>query len=129
MTLNFKGEPDASSFPNGGLRSTAEARGYTAWDMSSPSFIRRGPSGSVLCIPTAFASWTTDSLDMKTPLLKSGTSLSKAVVRLLRVLGDNETQSAWSNLGCEQEFFAIDKTFYQARPDLGKKFRSDAFRG
>jgi glutamine synthetase len=114
----IKGEPDASSFPNGGLRSTFEARGYTAWDMSSPSFIKRGPSGNVLCIPTAFVSWTGDSLDTKTPLLKSNQAISKSTVRLMRLLGDTETTAAYSNMGIEQEFFVVDSGFYTARPDL-----------
>jgi len=124
LIMNFsgkeliKGEPDASSFPSGGIRSTFEARGYTAWDMSSPSFIRRGPNGAILCIPTAFCSWTGEALDLKTPLLRSEEALSKACVRLLRLIGDTSVNSCYSNLGCEQEFFAIDKAFYQARPDL-----------
>jgi len=114
----IKGEPDASSFPSGGLRSTFEARGYTAWDMDSPSFIRRGPGGSTLCIPTAFASWTGESLDHKTPLLKSNAAISKAVVRLLRLMGDDKATSVVTNLGIEQEFFLIDRGFFLARPDL-----------
>jgi len=114
----IKGEPDASSFPSGGLRSTFEARGYTAWDMESPSFIRRGPGGATLCIPTAFASWTGESLDHKTPLLKSNSALNKAVVRLLNLMGDKNVTSAYSNLGAEQEFFIVDRSFYLARPDL-----------
>jgi len=114
----IKGEPDASSFPHGGLRSTFEARGYTAWDMSSPSFIKHGPSGSVLCIPTAFVSWTGDTLDTKTPLLRSDMAISKATVRLLRLLGDETTTSACSQFGVEQEFFVIDQGFYLSRPDL-----------
>jgi len=124
LIMNFsgkeliKGEPDASSFPSGGIRSTFEARGYTAWDMSSPSFIRRGPNGSILCIPTAFCSWTGEALDLKTPLLRSEEALSKACVRLLHLAGDKTVKSCYSNLGCEQEFFAIDKAFYLARPDL-----------
>jgi len=114
----IKGEPDASSFPHGGIRSTFEARGYTAWDMESPSFIRTGANGSFLCIPSAFASWTGESLDVKTPLLRSNEALSKATVRVLRLLGDTKTTSAHSNVGIEQEFFLIDRGFYLARPDL-----------
>lgn len=114
----IKGEPDASSFPSGGLRSTFEARGYTAWDMESPSIIRRGPGGATLYIPTAFASWTGESLDHKTPLLKSNAALSKAITRLMHVMGDKNVTSAQSSLGAEQEFFIIDKGFYLARPDL-----------
>jgi len=124
LQLNFtgkqliKGEPDASSFPHGGIRSTFEARGYTAWDMSSPSFLRAGANGSFLCIPSAFASWTGEALDMKTPLLRSNEAISAAAVRLMRVLGDNSVTSASSQLGVEQEFFVIDRGFYTARPDL-----------
>jgi len=114
----IKGEPDASSFPNGGLRSTFEARGYTAWDMESPSFIRKTPNGSFLTIPTAFASWTGDALDLKTPLLRSNLALSTATIRLLNLLGDNKATSAFAQLGIEQEFFIIDRGFYLARPDL-----------
>jgi len=124
FTMNFdgkqliKGEPDASSFPHGGIRSTFEARGYTAWDMESPSFIRSGANGNFLCIPSAFASWTGESLDMKTPLLRSNEAISKATIRMLRLLGDKTATHAYSNLGIEQEFFLIDRGFYVARPDL-----------
>lgn len=124
MKMNFsgkqliKGEPDASSFPSGGIRSTFEARGYTAWDMGSPSFIRSGPNGSFLCIPSAFASWTGEALDMKTPLLRSNEVLSHSAIRVLRLLGDNQSTHVWTNLGVEQEFFVIDRGFYLARPDL-----------
>lgn len=124
LQMNFsgkqliKGEPDASSFPHGGIRSTFEARGYTAWDMESPSFVRFGANGSFLTIPSAFCSWTGEALDTKTPLLRSNEVLSKATVRLLRLLGDNVVQSASAQLGSEQEFFVIDRGFYNARPDL-----------
>jgi len=124
FTMNFdgkqliKGEPDASSFPHGGIRSTFEARGYTAWDMESPSFIRSGANGNFLCIPSAFASWTGESLDMKTPLLRSNEAVSKATIRMLRLLGDKTATHAYSNMGIEQEFFLIDRGFYVARPDL-----------
>jgi len=114
----IKGEPDASSFPSGGLRTTFEARGYTAWDMSSPSFIKRGANGSFLCIPTAFCSWSGDSLDTKTPLLRSNEALSKEATRLLHLLGEKNVTSVSSELGIEQEFFLIDRGFYYARPDL-----------
>lgn len=114
----IKGEPDASSFPSGGLRSTFEARGYTAWDMASPSFLKKGPGGATLLIPTAFASWTGESLDHKTPLLKSNVALSQSVVRLMHLLGDKDVTSAHANLGVEQEFFVVDRGFYLARPDL-----------
>jgi len=124
LSLNFsgkqliKGEPDASSFPSGGSRSTFEARGYTAWDMESPSFLLDGANGAFLCVPSAFASWNGESLDMKTPLLRSNEALSKASTRVLKLIGDKKTTSCYSNLGCEQEFFVIDRGFYLARPDL-----------
>jgi len=130
LVMNFsgkqlvKGEPDASSFPNGGIRSTFEARGYTAWDMASPSFVIHGRNGSTLCIPTAFASWTGEALDTKTPLLRSNDAVSKSAIRVLRLLGDNTATSVHSNLGVEQEFFVIDRGFYNARPDLRAAGRS-----
>jgi glutamine synthetase len=114
----IKGEPDASSFPHGGIRSTFEARGYTAWDMESPSFIREGANGAFLCVPSAFASWTGEALDMKTPLLRSGEALSAATKRLINLLGKKEVTGGYGNLGIEQEFFLIDRGFYIARPDL-----------
>ncbi|KAL0486346.1 glutamine synthetase [Acrasis kona] len=125
LNMNFsggqliQGEPDASSFPSGGIRSTFEARGYTAWDMSSPSFIRSSPQGKWLVIPTAFCSWTGEALDLKTPLLKSNEAISRSTVRLLNLIRkDNKTTSAASSLGVEQEFFCIDRGFFEARPDL-----------
>eukprot|EP01117_Protostelium_nocturnum_P019547 TRINITY_DN8500_c0_g1_i1.p1 TRINITY_DN8500_c0_g1~~TRINITY_DN8500_c0_g1_i1.p1 ORF type:complete len:726 (-),score=343.41 TRINITY_DN8500_c0_g1_i1:97-2274(-) len=130
LTMNFtgkqliKGEPDASSFPSGGIRSTFEARGYTAWDMSSPSFIRHGTNGSFLTIPSAFASWTGEALDTKTPLLRSNDAVSKASIRILKLLGENQHKYVHSNLGVEQEFFVIDRGFYLARPDLRSAGRS-----
>lgn len=114
----IKGESDASSFPNGGIRSTFEARGYTAWDMESPSFIREAANGNFLCIPTAFASWTGEALDLKTPLLKSIHAVSKATARLCNVLGNSKVTGGYSNNGIEQEFFLIDRGFFNARPDL-----------
>jgi len=114
----IKGEPDASSFPSGGLRSTFEARGYTAWDMSSPSFIRRGTNGNYLCIPTAFCSWGGHALDHKTPLLRSESAISKAATRLCKLLGDTDVKFVSSEVGIEQEFFLIDRDFYMSRPDL-----------
>jgi len=114
----IKGEPDASSFPSGGLRSTFEARGYTAWDPTSPAFIREGVNGALLCIPTAFCSWTGEALDKKTPLLRSEHALSRAAVELLHLLGDEETRAVWSTAGPEQEFFLIDRNYFLARPDL-----------
>ncbi|MBK8101418.1 MAG: glutamine synthetase III [Planctomycetes bacterium] len=114
----IKGEPDASSFPSGGLRATFEARGYTAWDPTSPAFIRETPSGATLCVPTAFCSWTGEALDEKTPLLRSAEALSREAVRLLRILGDQKVQFVYPTLGCEQEYFLIDRDFWLLRPDL-----------
>ena len=112
------GEPDASSFPSGGLRATFEARGYTAWDPSSPAFIKRHPNGATLCIPTAFCSYTGEALDKKTPLLKSTAALAKAVKRMVRCFGESGEHMPKVTLGPEQEYFLIDKNFYFARPDL-----------
>ncbi|MCC6670299.1 MAG: glutamine synthetase III [Planctomycetes bacterium] len=113
-----KGEPDASSFPSGGLRATFEARGYTAWDPTSPAFIRETQNGATLCIPTAFCSWTGEALDKRTPLLRSMEALSKQAVRLLHILGEKEVRSVFTTLGAEQEYFLVDRGFYQLRPDL-----------
>src|SRR3954447_22015026 len=113
-----RGEPDASSFPTGGIRSTCEARGYTAWDPTSPAFILENPNGAVLCIPTAFTSWTGEALDMKIPLLRSMDALSRSAVRALKLFGDQDTESVFTTAGCEQEYFLIDETYYFARPDL-----------
>jgi len=110
----IQGEPDASSFPNGGLRATFEARGYTAWDATSPAFMK----DSTLCIPTAFCSYTGEALDKKTPLLRSMEAVSKQAVRILRLFGDTATQKVTATLGPEQEYFIIDKHLYQARKDL-----------
>src|SRR6516162_1049445 len=112
-----RGEPDASSFPSGGIRATFEARGYTAWDPTSPAFILENPNGTTLCIPTAFCSWTGEALDKKTPLLRSMEALSKQAVRILRLFGSEATR-VYSTAGPEQEYFLIDKHFYFARPDL-----------
>jgi len=114
----IKGEPDASSFPSGGLRATFEARGYTAWDPTSPAFIRETKSGATLCIPTAFCSWTGEALDEKTPLLRSAEALNRAALKLLRVLGDDKVGHVYPTLGCEQEYFLVDRDFYVLRPDL-----------
>ena len=111
------GEPDASSFPSGGLRSTFEARGYTAWDPTSPAFIKRHANGGTLCIPTIFCSYTGEVLDKKTPLLRSTQVLKKAVVRLMKCFGQAE-EPVKVTLGVEQEYFLIDKKFYLQRPDL-----------
>jgi glutamine synthetase len=112
-----KGEPDASSFPSGGLRATFEARGYTAWDPTSPAYIMEGPNGATLVIPTAFVSWTHESLDKKTPLLKSMDALSIQAKRILKLFGKNVTK-VFTSVGPEQEYFLIDSQFYFARPDL-----------
>jgi glutamine synthetase len=113
-----QGEPDASSFPNGGIRATFEARGYTAWDPTSPAFILESPNGAVLCIPTAFASWTGEALDQKIPLLRSMDALSTAAVRALRLLGDTEAERVSTTVGLEQEYFLVDEAYAYARPDL-----------
>ena len=112
-----KGEPDASSFPSGGMRSTFEARGYTAWDPTSPPWLLVTPNGTTLVIPTAFVSWTGDALDKKTPLLRSMEALSKQAVRILRLFG-SKAQRVYATCGPEQEYFLIDREFYYSRPDL-----------
>ena len=114
----IKGEPDASSFPSGGLRSTFEARGYTIWDISSPAFIKEEQSTRVLCIPTAFCSYNGEALDKKTPLLRSMDALSQQVIRILRLLGNTTSKRAFSTVGPEQEYFLIDRKYYEKRPDL-----------
>jgi glutamine synthetase len=113
-----RGEPDASSFPSGGIRATFEARGYTAWDPTSPAFIFENPNGATLVIPTAFLSWTGEALDKKTPLLRSMEALSNQALRILRLFGNNEAHKVFTTVGPEQEYFLIDKHFYWARPDL-----------
>lgn len=113
----IQGEPDASSFPSGGLRQTFEARGYTAWDPTSPAFIMENDNGSYLCIPTAFASWTGEALDHKTPLLRSEVAINKQAKRALNLFGVN-TKRVLSTIGCEQEYFLIDQEFFYRRPDL-----------
>ena len=114
----IKGEPDASSFPSGGLRATFEARGYTAWDPTSPAYILEHPNGATLVIPTAFLSWTGESLDKKTPLLKSMDALSGQAIRILKLFGKNGVHRVVTTVGPEQEYFLIDKHFYFSRPDL-----------
>ena len=111
------GEADASSLPSGGLRSTFEARGYTAWDPTSPAFVKRHENGATLCIPTAFCSFTGDALDMKTPLLRSVQAVSRAVERLMKMFGQPKAHVEVT-LGAEQEYFLIDRSFYLKRPDL-----------
>jgi glutamine synthetase len=112
-----QGEPDASSFPSGGLRATFEARGYTAWDPTSPAFIMEGPGGAYLCIPTAFASWAGDALDKKTPLLRSMEAIDEQARRALRLFSSPATPVT-ATCGPEQEFFLVDEEFYYRRPDL-----------
>lgn len=114
-----RGEPDASSFPSGGLRATFEARGYTAWDATSPVFINRNGSTATLCIPTAFVSWNGEALDKKTPLLRSMDALSAQAIRVLKLFGaaDGVTR-VMATAGCEQEYFLIDRAYYFERPDL-----------
>jgi glutamine synthetase len=114
----IQGEPDASSFPTGGIRATFEARGYTAWDPTSPAFIIENPNGALLCIPTAFASWTGEALDGKIPLLRSMDALSRSAVRALGLLGDKSTERVFTTVGPEQEYFLIDEQYYFERPDL-----------
>jgi glutamine synthetase len=114
----IQGEPDASSFPNGGIRATFEARGYTAWDVTSPAYILENPNGTTLCIPTAFVSWTGEALDKKTPLLRSGQALNKQAQRVLKLFGHEKTSTVVSYAGAEQEYFLIDRHFYFSRPDL-----------
>ena len=114
----IRGEPDASSFPSGGLRTTFEARGYTAWDPTSPAFLRTGPNGKTLFIPTAFCSWTGEALDKKTPLLRSEEAVSNAAVRLLNALGDDLVDHVYSTVGLEQEYFLVDRRLADLRPDL-----------
>lgn len=114
----LQGEPDASSFPNGGLRGTFEARGYTGWDVTSPAYIMENPNGNTLCIPTVFISWTGEALDKKTPLLRSQQAMSKQAMRLLTLFGHDDVDTVVSYAGAEQEYFLIDEHFYYARPDL-----------
>jgi glutamine synthetase len=113
-----KGEPDASSFPSGGLRATFEARGYTAWDVTSPAFLKTNPKGITLCIPTAFVSYYGHALDKKVPLLRSMDSLSKAAVKVLHMLGDTDVDRVVPTAGPEQEYFLVSAELYRKRPDL-----------
>jgi glutamine synthetase len=114
----IQGEPDASSFPTGGIRATFEARGYTAWDPTSPAFILENPNGALLCIPTAFTSWTGEALDNKIPLLRSMDALSGAAIRALELLGVQDAARVFTTTGCEQEYFLIDEQYFFERPDL-----------
>ncbi len=114
----IQGEPDASSFPSGGLRATFEARGYTAWDPTSPAYVLDNPNGTTLCIPTAFCSWTGEALDKKTPLLRSMQAVDKQARRVLALFGHKDIGQVTASAGPEQEYFLIDRNFYFARPDL-----------
>lgn len=114
----IKGEPDASSFPSGGLRATFEARGYTTWDCTSPAFIREDAAGAILCIPTAFCSFTGEALDQKTPLLRSMEAVQEQSLRLLRLFGNTTSQKVVPSIGAEQEYFLIDRNKYLQRKDL-----------
>jgi glutamine synthetase len=114
----IQGEPDASSFPSGGIRATFEARGYTAWDPMSPAYLLENPNGTTLCIPTAFCSWTGEALDKKTPLLRSMQALNKQAQRILALFGNENPGPVFASAGPEQEYFLIDRNFYFARPDL-----------
>ena len=114
----IKGEPDASSFPSGGLRATFEARGYTAWDCTSPAFVREDAAGATLIIPTAFCSYTGEALDQKTPLLRSMDAVSKQALRLVRLFGNTEATKVTASVGAEQEYFIVDRDKYLQRKDL-----------
>jgi glutamine synthetase len=114
----IQGEPDASSFPSGGIRTTFEARGYTTWDPSSPAFIMESKLGKTLCIPTIFISYHGDALDQKLPLLRSDEALSKAAINLLKLFGHKDVKKVYSTCGPEQEYFLIDKNYYNLRQDL-----------
>ncbi len=114
----IQGEPDGSSFPTGGIRATFEARGYTAWDVTSPAYILENPNGTILCIPTAFVSWTGEALDKKTPLLRSMKVLNEQAQRILKLFGHDDGALVTATAGPEQEYFLIDRNFYMARPDL-----------
>jgi len=120
----IQGEPDASSFPSGGLRPTFEARGYTAWDPTSPALVVDNENGTYLCIPTAFASWTGEALDHKTPLLRSNEAINKQALRAARHFGITNAKRVYSTAGCEQEYFLIDQEFYYSRPDLMQSNRT-----
>ena len=114
----IKGEPDASSFPSGGLRSTFEARGYTTWDCTSPAFVREDDTGAILCVPTAFCSYTGEALDQKTPLLRSMEAVQSQALRLLRLFGNTTSRKVFPSVGVEQEYFIVDHEKYLQRKDL-----------
>lgn len=113
-----QGEPDGSSFPNGGIRDTFEARGYTGWDVTSPAYIMETDNGSTLCIPTVFVSWTGEALDKKVPLLRSIAAMDKAARKVLSLLGNEDIAHVNSSCGAEQEYFLVDANFASQRPDL-----------
>ena len=114
----IKGEPDGSSFPNGGIRSTFEARGYTAWDVTSPAYVMETDNGVTLCIPTVFVSWTGEALDKKIPLLRSIGAMNKSATKVLKLLGYDDVARVNSSCGAEQEYFLVDAAFANSRPDL-----------
>lgn len=114
----IKGEPDASSFPSGGLRATFEARGYTTWDITSPAFIKETATGPTLCIPTAFCSYKGEALDKKTPLLRSMEALSKQAIRIVRLFGNTEATKVLPSVGAEQEYFLVDSAKALQREDI-----------
>ena len=114
----IKGEPDASSFPSGGLRATFEARGYTAWDCTSPAFVRHDAAGATLCIPTAFCSYKGEALDQKTPLLRSMQAINEQSLRLLRLFGNTTAKKVTPSVGAEQEYFLVDAEKFEQRKDL-----------
>ncbi len=114
----IKGEPDASSFPSGGLRATFEARGYTAWDITSPVFLKEDATGVILCIPTAFCSYTGEALDKKTPLLRSMEAISEQALRIVRLFGNETAARVVASVGAEQEYFLVDREKYLQREDL-----------
>ncbi|HTB34661.1 MAG TPA: glutamine synthetase III, partial [bacterium] len=120
----IKGEPDASSFPSGGTRSTFEARGYTAWDPTSPAFVMQEANGATLYIPTAFVSYTEEALDHKTPLLRSVEALHVPALRALKLFGNKTTKRVFTTMGPEQEYFLIDRRFYEQRADIIASGRS-----
>ena len=117
-SLLTKGEPDGSSFPNGGIRQTNAARGYTFWDPTSPAYILERANGATLCIPSVFVSWTGEALDKKVPLMRSNLAMNKAGARVLKLMGEAEVAPLNSSCGAEQEYFLVDATFANLRPDL-----------
>ena len=121
----IKGEPDASSFPSGGLRATFEARGYTAWDCTSPAFVRQDAAGATLCIPTAFCSYTGEALDQKTPLLRSMEAINVQALRLIRLFGNTTSKRVTPSVGAEQDYFLVDAEKFEERKDLIIKIQQD----